>query len=97
MITIILEDSESKIVKKTSLVGNEKVLLCPDLGILSRLDAFSYDVFSADEMDEVIQAITKARLAVSDSEMLKHLEEIVRLAIQCKNVKGATLTFTPFG
>ncbi len=97
MITIILEDSESRVVKKTSLVGNEKILLCSDLGILSRLDAFSYDVFSAEEMDEVIQAIEKAKLAVSDSEMLKHLEEIVRLAIHCKNVKGATLTFTPFG
>ncbi|HYX33684.1 MAG TPA: hypothetical protein VE954_11265 [Oligoflexus sp.] len=96
MITVVLEEGNSQVLRTTSLEGNERVLLGADLGILSRLDEFSYDVFCEGDMGAVIEGVQKAKLLTSDAKMLSHLEEIIRLAIHCKNVKGATLTFTPF-
>lgn len=97
MITIILEDKSSVCLQKIALPGNEKVLLCPNLKHLGSLDSFSYSVFSKDEMDELIDEVNIVRQGISDEAMIAHLNEIVKLALLCKNKSGTTLTFTPFG
>ncbi len=65
----------------------------PDFPYLSEVEENDYSVFNETDMDGVVQELLKVRQEVSDIEDQYHIDDIVRLANQCKNTPGTVLVF----
>ena len=98
MITIILENKDNQIVAKCGKTGNELYLIrneseFPKLSLLSEID---YDVLAELDMPELIDELEALRPRVSKENQF-HIDEIIKLAIRCRDEDELTLIFTPFG
>lgn len=97
MITVVLEDKNSKEVKRLSCVDNESIFLKQELPTLGNIDGVSVDVFGVDDMKNIVTELAIVRPTVNDLKLRAHLDEVIQLALMGINLSGSTLTFTPFG
>lgn len=99
MFTIILHDKNNNEVERLFLEGNEVYLQRDDersFPELSELSDSSYDTFGQDAMSDLVSELISVRNMLNTSFEKNHIDDIIRLAIICKNKVGFTLTFTPF-
>lgn len=97
MFTIILETKTEERLAKVSHLLNEKYLLQTDhhYKILSELSNVDYDVFGREDMEQLISELQQLKKDL-DKESVKHIDEIIQLAIRCKDTPDCYLVFTPF-
>ena len=96
--TVILEDSSDKELARCSHAGNEKYLMRSGdaYPILSQPDLHSYDVFSHSQATQLHVELLSLLAELHNAEDREHVQELARLALRAANMKGATITFTPF-
>jgi hypothetical protein len=100
MITIILEDRDSKELERICEDTNGEYLIQHDYTkykYLSQLSEFDYDVFSSEMMPDLIEDLLRLKRELTKREHMEHVSKIIELARRCQNMKVATLTFTPWG
>ncbi len=97
MITAILETKDGEVIGRCGRAGNEHYLIRrePHFTKLSLLSEIDYDVFTKSDMAEMISELMALRKAVSKQDQL-HVNEIMKMAVRCRDEDGLTLTFTPF-
>ena len=97
MISIVLEDVNCRIVTRICQIGNEDCLVGnEDLELLSGISESSYSVFGPDNMPKLIGELELLKTEVGHEQQIKHLDEIIALANQCRSEKNLVLSFTPF-
>jgi len=98
MITIILEDKNSNIIRKISELSNSSYLLqySKDYSYLSILSPYSYDVFSSKDMPQLIADLARLGKKLHSDKRTSHIDNIIDLAMNCMKSNDLTLTFTPF-
>lgn len=100
MITIILEDSNSRELERISEPSNTEFLIQVNeemYPFLSQLSEHSYDVFSSQDMPGLIQDLLRLNETLNDPKHLKHLSAILSLAERCQEIEDTVLIFTPWG
>jgi hypothetical protein len=98
VITIILEDKNSKELERVSEKDNSQYIIQQDskYKYLSLIDDCSYDVFLSTEMQELIQDLTLLKSELNNLIHIDHVDKILGLAEKCKNTKDTFLIFTPW-
>lgn len=98
MFKIILESVEGKRLGQVSEENNAEYLQQDEneFKLLGDLSTCSYDVFSAKDMDCLIIELMNLQKIRLDSKEIKHLEDIINLARECKKTEGSRMIFTPF-
>ena len=97
MITAILEDSADRILATCSNIGNEQYLLqrTPGFVLLSELSEIDNDVFESSDMPLLIEELKLIRETLEKAAQA-HVDDLIGLAIRCRDGNGLTLAFTPF-
>ena len=97
MITAILETKDGEIIGRSGRPGNEQFLIRheSDFSKLSLLSDIDYDVFAKSDMVELIGELMALQKTVGQQDQL-HIDEIIKMAVRCRDEEGLTLTFTPF-
>ncbi len=98
MFKIILESVDAKQLDKVYEKNNVNYLVRDEenFEILGELSTCGYDVFSSDDMDKLLLELERLKEKVHEVLAVKHIEEIISLAVRCKETKGSRLIFTPF-
>jgi hypothetical protein len=97
MITVILENAANLELARICHPGNEGHLVRhePSYPLLSLLSEVAYDVFGHSDMTALIDELEHVRNGTFGGDRA-HIEQVIKLAILCRDQAGSTLTFTPF-
>src|SRR5471030_1809970 len=60
---------------------------------LSVVESYGYSVFDGTDMEVIVQELLLVRQELVDDQDKKHIDDIVRLANQCKKTPGTILVF----
>lgn len=99
MVTVKLIDEKNTEMKHAAHVGNETVLIQDDesrFPMLAQLSDCSNDVFTRDDMVQVVSELQALEFSTGDPEMKKHIRDVISIAEKCRDTPGTTLCFSPF-
>lgn len=97
MITVLLESKNDEVVGTAGKAENDRFLVQndPTFPKLSLLSGCSCDVFAAADMPQLIHELKMLRRTIGEQNQA-HIDEVIDLAVRCRDGEGMTLTFTPF-
>jgi len=97
VITAVLQDNIHQTLEICSRAGNERYLLQSGDGYrtLSELCQVDNAVFARSDMTGLIDELNVLRQGLNPADQ-EHVDEIIRLAMRCRDEDGLILAFTPF-
>ncbi len=96
-IEIILADRNFKIINKIHRDGNVRYLVKgannQEFPYLSDVEIDDHSVLNYKDMDGLIKELTQVEADINEQEDIKHIEEIISLAEECRNNPNTILIF----
>lgn len=99
-ISIILEyknDRADGVIERITRDGNSAYLVKgednKDYPYLAEVENYDYSVFDCTDMDAIIKELQSVKNNLSDVGDRKHIDDIIRLALKCKNDSNKVLVF----
>jgi hypothetical protein len=98
MMTFILHTTSGRELARVSQEGNDYLFTSDSsFPLLSQIEIVDPAAFGPSDMPALIDELNLLAGRLNNSEAEGHIEEIIRLALRCKNEEGTWMLGTPFG